>query len=143
MSVFVLDASVAAAWLLDESTSSGTDLALVRLEDEEAVVPQLWHLELRNCLLVASRRARLTSDTSMERLNALRDLPIRTDSEPQLNVAWALAERHRLSFYDAVYLELAKRHTAPLATLDKALARAAAAENLSLVCPRLRSAGPP
>ena len=48
------------------------------------------------------RRARLTSDTSMERLNALRDLPIRTDSEPQLDVAWALAERHRLSFYDAV-----------------------------------------
>ena len=38
------------------------------------------------------------------------------------------------SFYDAVYLELAKRHTAPIATLDKALARAADAEGLPLVC---------
>ena len=52
------------------------------------------------------------------------DLPIRTDMEPDMDIAFALAERHGLSFYDAIYLELAKRHTAPLATLDKALARA-------------------
>ena len=49
-------------------------------------------------------------------------------------MALTLAERHRLSFYDAVYLELAKRFGAPVATLDKALARAAAAEGLPLVC---------
>jgi len=35
-----------------------------------------------------------------------------------------------LSFYDAVYLELAKRHSAPIATFDKALARAAGIEGL-------------
>ena len=32
---------------------------------------------------------------------------------------------HKLSLYDAVYLELAKREDAALATLDSALARAA------------------
>ena len=68
------------------------------------------------------------------RLNALYDLPIRTDMEPDMDIAFALAERHGLSFYDAIYLELAKRHTAPLATLDKALARASAYEGLHLVC---------
>ena len=51
-----------------------------------------------------------------------------------MDIAFALAERHGLSSYDAIYLELAKRHTAPLATLDKTLARAAADEGLPLVC---------
>ena len=137
MSLFVLDASVAVAWLLGEETESRAERALRRLEDDEALVPHLWHLELRNCLLVATRRGRFTADGPTERLNALRDLPVSTDIEPDLTLAFVLAERHGLSFYDAVYLELAKRHTAPLATLDKALAQAADAEGLSLIC------GPP
>ena len=43
-----------------------------------------------------------------ERLNALYDLPIRTDTEPDLDIEFALAERHGLSFYDATYLELSR-----------------------------------
>lgn len=134
MSLFVLDASVAVAWLLSEETASRADLALVRLEDDEALVPHLWHLELRNSLLVAVRRGRFIADGPAERLNALYDLPIRTDMEPDMDIAFALAGKHGLSFYDALYLELAKRHAAPLATLDKALAQAAADEGLHLVC---------
>lgn len=134
MSLFVLDASVAIAWLLGDETVPAAELALRRLEDDEALVPHLWHLELRNGLLVAVRRGRSASDGPAERLNALDDLPIRTDTEPDLDMAFALAERHGLSFYDAIYLELAARHAAPLATLDKALARATAVEGLSSVC---------
>jgi len=134
VSLFVLDASVAIAWLLGDETVPAAELALRRLEDDEALVPHLWHLELRNGLLVAVRRGRSASDGPAERLNALDDLPIRTDTEPDLDMAFALAERHGLSFYDAIYLELAARHAAPLATLDKALARAAAVEGLSSVC---------
>ena len=134
MSHFVLDASVAVAWLLSEKTASKAERALLRLEDDEALVPHLWHLELRNGLLVASRRGRLTADELTERLNALRGLPIRTDTEPDLTLAFVLAEKHGLSFYDAVYLELAIRHSAPMATLDRTLARAADAEGLPLIC---------
>ena len=134
MSLFVLDASVAVAWLLSEETASRADLALVRLEDDEALVPHLWHLELRNGLLVAVRRGQFIAHGPAERLNALYDLPIRSDMEPDMDIAFALAEKHGLSFYDAIYLELAKRYTAPLATLDKALARATADEGLHLVC---------
>ena len=134
MSVFVLDASVASAWVLSERTAPGAELALARLETEQALVPHLWHLELRNSLLVATRRARITTEMRTERLDALRDLPIRTDTQPDPAIALTLAEKHGLSYYDAIYLELAKRHTAPIATLDKALARAAAAEDLLLVC---------
>jgi predicted nucleic acid-binding protein len=44
-----------------------------------------------------------------------------------------LARRHRLTVYDAAYLELAQREVAPLATLDDALTRAAKAEGVPLV----------
>ena len=40
----------------------------------------------------------------------------------------ALARRHRLTVYDAAYLELAQRERVPLATLDAALADAARRE---------------
>lgn len=133
MSVLVLDASVAVAWLLGEQDSSTAEPVLLRLESDEALVPQLWHLEVRNSLLVASRRGRLSPDTPAERLDALRNLPIHTDSGPDLSLAFVLAQKHNLSFYDAVYLELAKRHSAPIATLDKALARAAGIEGLPVL----------
>lgn len=130
MSVFVLDASVALAWLLGEEDDPKADLALRRLEREDALVPDLWHLEVRNGLLAAVRRRRIAKDGPSERLRALRELPIRTDRAPDLETASALAEEFVLSFYDAIYLELAVRHAAPLATLDKALARAATASGL-------------
>jgi predicted nucleic acid-binding protein len=41
-----------------------------------------------------------------------------------------LAEHHRLTLYDAAYLELAKRIHLPLATLDKDLSLAAQAEGV-------------
>ena len=134
MSHFVLDASIAVAWLLGENTASMAEMALARLENDAALVPHLWHLEVRNCLLVARRRGRLTAEGPRERLNALRDLPVRTDTDPDLTLALVLAEKHGLSFYDAVYLELARRHAVPIATLDRALARAADAEGLTLIC---------
>ena len=45
----------------------------------------------------------------------------------------ALADRHRLTIYDASYLELAQRRRVELATLDAALARAAHAEAVPVV----------
>jgi len=45
----------------------------------------------------------------------------------------ALARRHRLTVYDAAYLELAQREGVPLATLDGALAAAARAEGVPVL----------
>ena len=134
MSVFVLDASVAIAWLLNEDAGGQADLALTLLVDEDALVPQLWHLEVRNGLLSAIRRGRIEVDAASERLRALYLLPIGTDAEADPDIAFDLARRHALTIYDAIYLELSERHTAPLATLDKALAKAAAGFGLPLVC---------
>jgi predicted nucleic acid-binding protein len=44
-----------------------------------------------------------------------------------------LARNHRLSVYDAAYLELAQREGIPLATLDADLQKAAAAAGVGLL----------
>ena len=125
MSGLVVDASVVIAWLFDDEDDPRADKALEELEREGAIVPQLWHLETRNSLLTAERRGRLTAEEVKERLDALKGLPIATDEQPELQSAFDLARIHKQSLYDAVYLELAKREDAALATLDSALARAA------------------
>ena len=45
----------------------------------------------------------------------------------------SLAETHRLTVYDAAYLELAIRAAVPLATLDGALRKAAMVERVELL----------
>ena len=45
----------------------------------------------------------------------------------------ALSEKHGLTVYDAVYLELAGRKQLPLGTLDDDLRRAGLAENVVLL----------
>lgn len=67
-----------------------------------------------------------------ERLDALKGLPIRTDDRPDLQAAFEMAGLHDLSYYDAVYLELAKRWEGELATFDEALCIAASAEGIKL-----------
>ena len=133
MSGFVLDASVAGVWLFDDESHPRADSVLARLEDEGALVPQHWHLEVRNTLIVGERRGRILAAEVDERLIGLSVLPVRTDTEVSLNDAYALARAHSLTLHDAVYLELARRQGLPLATLDVALGQAAAAEDLSLV----------
>ena len=135
MSRFVLDASVAGAWLLEDEDDPVANAAMSRLATEFALVPQLWHLEVRNTLVVAERRGRVGAAGLDDGLRRVGELPIRTDTEPDLGTALALARRHRLTVYDALYLELAVRADAPLATVDRALASAAVAEGLRLIGP--------
>ena len=133
MTAPVVDASVALSWVFDDEDHLRADSALERLAEEGALVPQLWHLETRNALLTAERRARLSSAEVNERLDAVKDLPITTDEEPDLQVAFELARTHGLTIYDALYLELAKRKNAELATLDRHLGQAAQAEGIHLL----------
>ena len=48
MSTFVLDCSIAAAWLFEDEASPETDNLLERLREDGALVPTLWHLEVGN-----------------------------------------------------------------------------------------------
>ena len=133
MSAFVLDASVAVNWLLDDELDPKTAIVMVRIARDRALVPQLWHLEVRNALLMAERRGRITANGLEERRYALGRLLVSTDTPPDLEAAFALARTHGLTFYDALYLELAQRRQAALATLDTALGRAAVAAGIALL----------
>lgn len=130
---FVLDASVTAAWCFADESHPAAEVAFGRLEHERALVPALWWAEIRNILIVGERRGRVNPVATAQFLADLARLPIQADSGPISDVVLALSRRHRLSAYDAIYLELAERFCVPLATLDPRLAGAARADGVSLV----------
>ena len=130
---FVLDALVTACWAFDNEDHPTAALALERLRTDEARVPGLWWFEVRNTLLVNERRGRLRESDISVFLRGLAVLAIIIDRAPDEAAILALARRYRLSLYDASYLELAHRDGVGLATLYGALARAARAEQVSLL----------
>jgi predicted nucleic acid-binding protein len=130
---FVIDASIAACWVFRDEEHHLADLALRRLAEEDAIAPSLWWFELRNVLIANERRKRITQSDSAAFLNSLARLEIGLDRTPKESEVLRLARTHRLSVYDAAYLELALRLTIPLATLDGDLIRAAKAEGVVML----------
>jgi len=97
------------------------------------VVPGFWWFEVRNILVVNERRKRIEEPDTNGFLRDLSRLRIRVVREPEESAVLMLARAHRLSVYDASYLELALRESIPVATLDAELAAAAVAEGAELV----------
>ena len=140
---FVLDSSVALAWLLPAEASDRVDALADRLEHESAEVPAIWSLEVANALVSALRRSRIESIDAGASLEALATLPIYAEQAigaPQLAEIAALALRHGLTACDACYVELAHRRQLPLATLDAKLRNACSALGIP-VLPRETSPG--
>ncbi|MGA2173668.1 MAG: type II toxin-antitoxin system VapC family toxin [Verrucomicrobiota bacterium] len=134
---FVVDSSFALAWVLKDETTPETDKALDSLgQGAKAFVPALWRWEMANALLTVEKRKRATMTEVNGHLSLLRSLPIEMD-ETAPDQAWSithsLAQKHKLTSYDAAYLELAIRRGLPLATLDSDLAAAAKAEKVELL----------
>ena len=81
-----------------------------------AFVPALWPVEVGNVFLTATRRGRIAADEWPRICASLEALPI--EIEPiSTTRAWGaaleLTREHRLSGYDATYLELAVRMQLP------------------------------
>ena len=135
---FVLDNSIVMAWSFADEVSHYADAVLDRLTSSSSVVPMLWPLEVANALLMGERRKRSTEAETIRWIGILKRLPIVIDDETNTR-AWsdtlALARGHKLSAYDAAYLELAIRRRLPLATLDGPLKSAAAAVGVALYDP--------
>ena len=134
---FVVDSSFALAWVMKDEGGPETDQVLDSLgQGGKAFVPALWHWEIANGLLNVERQKRATRPEIKGHMLLLQSLPIGVD-EAALNQAWIathlLAQQHRLTSYDAAYLELAIRRGLPLATLDKELAAAAKMEKVPLL----------
>lgn len=132
----VLDTSATIAWVYAGETSRPVRAVFDQVTESGAWVPGLWRLEIANVLEMGVRRGRHDAAFREMTLADLALLSIQVD--PHTNDrAWGatirLAERHRLTVYDAAYLELALRRGLPLATLDRELRVAANAENVTLL----------
>jgi len=132
----VLDSSATLAWVYQDETTPEIDLVFDTVAQQGAFVPALWRLEVANILEMGVRRRRNDADFRDATLADLELLPIAVDGETDAQ-AWRatlqLAIRHQITLYDAAYLELAKRRSLPLATLDRELRAAAKAESIALL----------
>jgi predicted nucleic acid-binding protein len=132
----VLDASATLAWLYPEEITEAIAAAFDLIADDCAFVPSLWRIEVANSLSVNLRRKKITHIRRQESLHDLERLTIFCDPETNEHV-WSstlrLADLHKLTVYDATYLELAMRLSLPLASLDEDLRSAAQKEAVTLL----------
>lgn len=128
--MLVIDASALVGWLMPDE--SGIDLAVLAAEHEDIMAPWLLWAELRNILVVSERRGRIPLGVAEQITDAVDAFGIALDTAPAGSVVLELARRHRLTVYDALYLELALRQGATLASLDTALLAAARAEAVAV-----------
>jgi predicted nucleic acid-binding protein len=118
--------------VLPDESIPVADATFNQLGADQAIVPVLWWFEVRN-VMVNERRGRIDPAGSAAFLADLDKLPIHYDREAESESVLALARMHRLTVYDAAYLELAYRTFSRLATLDRRLAEAARSAGVPLL----------
>ena len=136
MAPFVVDASMTLSWCFADEANQYSRAVLTALDTTYAIVPALWPFEIANGLAVAERRKRITQAGIAAFLETLQRLPIQVERREALWVWQAvlgLAREHRLTAYDAAYLDLAKRENLNLATMDHDLQDAGRTLGIALV----------
>lgn len=138
--MIVLDASLAIAWLLNENGFSDLELSQ-RITTETLFVPAHWPLEVGNVLLTNVKKKRLSQEEVAELMRDLQLLDITVQSPilpARISDLVRFGEDHGLTSYDAAYVDLAIETKATLATLDKAMQRAATGLQVPLI-PNIRA----
>lgn len=124
----VIDASITLSWYFEDEVSGESEAVFDHVVANGAVTPVHWKLEIANGFRTALRKGRTDDAYRKASLNDLDAMAIEIDRDTIAH-AWSevvrLSDLYRLTPYDAAYLELALRRNLPLATLDRALQRAA------------------
>lgn len=135
MKRLVLDASVALSWCFEDQETKFSESVLEAVGHGAApIAPPIWMYEVINVLAAARRKKIIDQATSTTFWNKV-DKLVEVFEDPGKGTAHEildLAEKYRLTAYDAAYLELALREGLPLATLDKDLKKAAQAAGVHL-----------
>jgi predicted nucleic acid-binding protein len=130
---YVIDASVAAKWILPANGETLTRQALDLLKRYAAgelrfLVPDLFWAELANIMWKAVRQQRLRVASAESALGAMRERSFPTVSSHTLLVeAFAIATAFDRAVYDALYVALAVNSKSQLVTADERLANSLAA----------------
>ncbi|MEO7241307.1 MAG: type II toxin-antitoxin system VapC family toxin [Variovorax sp.] len=127
-----VDASVAVPWVVAEQSNPAIDAIFqdAYRHVSRVVVPALWLWECANVLRTMVRIQRLSKTDAEEALDIFRYVHPILDPLPSVDVQQRtldLAHRYNLTYYDASYLETAKRQGCTLATLDHDMRKAAGA----------------
>lgn len=123
---FVLDASMALSFVLDDEFTPLSEQVLRAAASDGALVPCLWDVQVLNGLRSAERRGRLSPAALTAAIHGLSRLPITRDARPVDGVRITdVAREFDLSAYEAAYLALAMDANLALATLDAGLRAAA------------------
>jgi predicted nucleic acid-binding protein len=126
--MFVVDASVALAALLGQDELATAEALILRVAEESAIVPAHWSLEIANVLAREVRRGSIDVGRAAALAGEADGWSLEHDAETSaagLTRTLALSLAHRLTAYDAAYLELCLRRGLALATFDEALSQAA------------------
>jgi predicted nucleic acid-binding protein len=132
---FVLDASIALAWYLPGQGNAYAAAIYERLNGgaDQASAPLLWRAELASVLLRSHRRGDISEARALQALADAEQLPIALfDIQLTGTDIFRLGRRYRLSGYDAVYVELARRLDLPIASADRGIRSAAARHGISI-----------
>jgi predicted nucleic acid-binding protein len=122
---FVLDASVAVAWVLSNQSTAYTRSIRVRAKREPYHVPAIFFAEVTNVLVTLQRRALLSEEGAAAASDVLGRLaPVVHPLSLNVGKLRELANRYRLTAYDAWYLALAMELRLPLACGDRPLKEA-------------------
>jgi predicted nucleic acid-binding protein len=129
MSSFVLDASIALKWFLEDESDRSYSLSILQAITDEyrPIVPWLWYYEIANAILMQVKRKRIEFEKAVAFLKIIDEMLIDIDPPDGAGILQLprLARQYNLTTYDAAYLELAERLKLPLATSDADLIRAA------------------
>lgn len=126
--MIVVDASLFAAWLLNESRPGPEDALWDRLAAETLIVPSHWPNEIANALRRAVQMKRLRADEIEPVAERIRPFDVNLVPPTAIDDIGRLASdalSNDLSAYDMLYVRLAKERQLPLATVDRAMRAAA------------------
>lgn len=136
-----LDASVIVAIVANEPTRSNVEAALAQ-QDSVPVVSDLCHSEASAAIMRLHRIGRIDQEALHQMLFRLDDWALvtgdrRTITSTDVDAATTLVRRHDLALRapDAIHIAAAHRLGTTLLTLDKAMARAAAALGVPCIHP--------
>ena len=115
---WVVDASVAAKWLVPEPDSPLAEALL----DDELIVPDLLFAEVGNILWKKQQRGEMDAAATQIGVRWLLQVPVQVhDSASLLADALDIALQLQHPACDCFYLALARRADAPLVTADRRL----------------------
>ena len=138
MKRFVLDASVALAWVVDLHADPYAEFVQRSMHSgDRPVMPILWQWEVTNVLAMVERRGVLSAEKVEEGLKYFESF-LATCAQviaalPSMRENLRLARDLQLTSYDAFYISLARAEGLPLATLDKGLRAAAGKAGVKLL----------